>query len=76
MVELINGLLFILENLHSHDPPILHCDFNPKNIIHSSMSPLNLTIIDFGIARFLGEIIPQPMAYTPGFAAPEQIFSQ
>ncbi len=67
----------ILTYLHEHNPPIIHRDIKPQNIIRNTAGRLYL--IDFGISRFYHEeALCDTSCYgTMGFAAPEQYgFSQ
>lgn len=64
--QLLNGLRAV------HEAKLLHLDIKPANVyIRDDGSPL---LIDFGAARqvFSGEAALPELAYTPGYAAPEQ----
>ena len=63
-----------LEYLHSRNPPILHRDLKPGNILLDEIGRVRL--VDFGIARFQGPGMLTATvlagAGTPGFAPVEQ----
>jgi len=51
-LEIIREVLKILVFLHGMNPPVIHRDIKPQNIIVESDSPeIKVTLIDFGIAR-------------------------
>ena len=52
--------------LHSHDPPVVHGDVKPANLILTERG--RIVLVDFGIASS-GEWVAR--AGTPGFVAPE-----
>jgi eukaryotic-like serine/threonine-protein kinase len=52
--------------LHTHDPPVVHGDVKPANLILTERG--RIVLVDFGIAS-RGEWVPR--AGTPGFVAPE-----
>jgi serine/threonine-protein kinase len=52
-----------------HDKGLLHRDIKPSNIMVRGGEAI---LIDFGLARGFGGEIPQTVAFTPGFAPPEQ----
>ncbi len=65
----------ILDYLHSQNPPIIHRDIKPDNIIViQSGGAMSLKLIDFGIARrYRPGRTTDTMAFgTEGYAPPEQ----
>ncbi len=61
----------ILRYLHHMDPPILHLDIKPTNLIVQKNG--TIVLIDFGAAaRGHPGVILERSCGTPGFAAPEQ----
>jgi serine/threonine protein kinase len=55
-----------LDHLHRHDPPIVHGDVKPSNLV---LTPAGkIVLVDFGIARPAGS---QGEAGTRGYIAPE-----
>jgi oligopeptide transport system substrate-binding protein len=65
-------LCAVLTYLHTHHPPVVFRDLKPGNIIRAPDGKLSL--IDFGIARFLhpGQARDTRPLGSPGYAAPEQ----
>ena len=59
-----------LEYLHSQDPPIIHGDIKPDNIMITPEG--NVCLIDFNISGILEGKGAQTFGYTPGYSAPEQ----
>jgi peptide/nickel transport system substrate-binding protein len=58
-----------LDHLHAHEPPVVHRDVKPANLIRRSDG--RVVLVDFGLSRPTnGQTIGA--AGTPGFAAPEQ----
>lgn len=66
------ALLDVLSYLHTRETPVIYSDLKPDNIIVCRDGSLRL--VDFGAAGFhrFGEDVDGRMAYTAGFAAPEQ----
>lgn len=56
-----------LTHLHSQDPPVIHGDVKPANLILTKGGRVKL--VDFGMSSAPGA--PRPRAGTPGFRAPE-----
>lgn len=68
-VSWMRQVLGALAQLHSHSPPVVHCDVKLANIqIHAATSQAYL--LDFGIAT--ADHAPSSQIGTPPFAAPEQ----
>jgi eukaryotic-like serine/threonine-protein kinase len=62
---------------HTHERRVLHLDLKPANILVSRDGEVKL--LDFGIARRrddAGPSVPAGGAFTPDFAAPEQVLHQ
>lgn len=66
------ALLDVLVYLHTRETPVIYRDLRPDNIMVCRDGSLRL--VDFGAAAFrsFGERGCERMAYTRGFAAPEQ----
>lgn len=71
-IEIAIGLCHILEYLHAQNPPIIHRDIKPQNIIIAKDG--QCTLIDFGIARFFHDDSKKDTVFmgTEATAAPEQ----
>ncbi len=68
-VRLVSGILAGLEHLHTRQPPILHRDIKPRNILLQAGTP---KLADFGIARLLKVGTPSStIAGTFPYMAPE-----
>ena len=65
-------LCTVLDYLHTRQPPIIFRDLKPLNIMHTREG--HIYLIDFGIARHFkpGQARDTIVAYSKGFAAPEQ----
>lgn len=65
-------LLDVLSYLHTRETPVIYRDLKPDNIMVCRDGSVRL--VDFGAAAFrsFGESGEAKMAYTAGFAAPEQ----
>lgn len=60
-----------LDYLHSQNPPIIHGDIKPANIMVTPEG--DVCLIDFNISGFLEGKGAQAFGYTPGFSSPEQV---
>lgn len=60
-----------LDYLHSQNPPIIHGDIKPANIMVTPEG--NVCLIDFNISGFLEGKGARAFGYTPGFSSPEQV---
>lgn len=69
MVELCDALA------HAHSQLVIHCDLKPTNVFIDRRDGLRL--LDFGIASIVEDAAlpgePAPRAFTPQYAAPEQV---
>lgn len=61
----------VLDYLHGQNPPIVHGDIKPANLILTPQD--DICLIDFNISQIKGGIAGLNMGYTPGYAAPEQV---
>ena len=66
------GLCAVLRRLHSQDPPVIHRDIKPQNVVLTDTGEVFL--IDFGISRRYDSAAGEDTVFagTRGFAAPEQ----
>jgi len=55
-----------LDHLHSHDPPVIHGDVKPANVMLRPDG--SVVLVDFGVARLAGDVTH---AGTHGFVAPD-----
>ncbi|MFP4497327.1 MAG: protein kinase domain-containing protein, partial [Vulcanimicrobiota bacterium] len=71
----IINVLHILGYLHNQDPPIIHRDIKPGNIM---VTPDNkIVLVDFGVAKSVGmKTGTHTRVGTPGFASPEHFFGK
>ncbi len=72
-LRIVGQICAALEYLHTRQPPIIFRDLKPSNIMLTPQGDVYL--IDFGIARLFkpGQSQDTRMAFTPGYAAPEQL---
>lgn len=61
-------ILSALNYLHSQNPPVIHCDIKPANIMLTREG--NICLIDFNISFYLGDT--GVLGYTSGYTSPEQ----
>lgn len=57
-----------LNYLHSQNPPVIHCDIKPANIMLTPQG--DICLIDFNISFYLGD--KAVLGYTNGYTSPEQ----
>ena len=57
-----------LNYLHSQNPPVIHCDIKPANVMLTPEG--NICLIDFNISFYLGDTAV--LGYTDGYTSPEQ----
>ena len=57
-----------LNYLHSQNPPVIHCDIKPTNIMLTPRG--DICLIDFNISFYLGDTAV--LGYTNGYTSPEQ----
>ena len=74
-VSILNQLLDVLDYLHGHDPPIVHRDVKPANIILADDNRVQL--VDFGAVRDAEPGAATVSAiYTPGYAPLQQLMGK
>ena len=66
-VKWMSEILGVLSYVHNQDPPILHRDIKPPNIMIAKDG--TVLLVDFGIARTLGDSTSYTHIGTPGFAS-------
>lgn len=64
-------VLDVLEYLHGLEPPVIHRDVKPANLIRDSAGKVRL--VDFGLARFTEDQSTQTTAGTISYCPPEQL---
>ena len=70
VLQLAQLMVDILSYLHSGNPPIIHRDFTPDNLIIDDAG--QLTLVDFTIAEPTGPSMGRPPAGKPAYMPPEQ----
>ncbi|MBS2036734.1 serine/threonine protein kinase [bacterium] len=71
MIRLLDTLTY----LHSQQPPVIHRDVKPANILRDSRSG-QIKLVDFGLARAAGGPNTQTVVGTMGYCAPEQMMGK
>lgn len=72
---LLKELAEILDYLHTQNPPIIHRDIKPQNLMRHSDG--RLLLIDFGaVCRAANKASSQTLIGSPGYAPPEQALGQ
>jgi predicted ATPase/class 3 adenylate cyclase len=67
VLDCVSQVAAALDHLHAHDPPVVHGDVKPANVIRAPTG--RITLVDFGIAAAAG---PSPRrAGSRGYIAPE-----
>jgi formylglycine-generating enzyme required for sulfatase activity/tRNA A-37 threonylcarbamoyl transferase component Bud32 len=69
VLDYFRQILDILHYLHTHIPPIVHRDLNPRNIMVQNGK---IFLVDFGIAKLFNPQQKGTAIGTAGYAAPEQ----
>jgi serine/threonine-protein kinase len=77
VVEWGKGICDVLTHMHSMDPPLVHRDVKPDNVMLLD-DGRSIRMIDFGTARDTGRsqrtrLAAKTRVYTEGYAPPEQI---
>lgn len=68
-------LLETLDYLHRQNPPIIHRDVKPANILRDQRTG-QIKLVDFGLARKLEGEQTQTVVGTMGYCAPEQLMGK
>ncbi len=77
IIEWGKSICDVLLTMHTQQPPLIHRDLKPDNIMLLE-DQKSIKMIDFGTARDLGHTVKERMAgktrvFTEGYAPPEQI---
>ncbi|MCE1245766.1 MAG: ankyrin repeat domain-containing protein [Firmicutes bacterium] len=67
---IFNGILDILDYLHSLNPPVVYRDLKPSNVM---IRDGKVCLVDFGIAKAIEPGRKGTMMGTAGYASPDQI---
>lgn len=70
LIKWLNQLCEVLEYLHSQNPPIIHTDIKPANIIITPEG--NICLIDFGISLNETETVK---GLSENYSSPEQFYN-
>jgi len=73
VVDWINQVCLALQYLHNHQPPVIHRDVKPQNIIITAEN--QAILVDFGIFKLYDPILSTTAGargVTSGFSPPEQ----
>lgn len=72
------ALLEVLVYLQWQVPPIIHRDIKPENILVERSEPMQVYLVDFGLARAFGDDLGASSLVkgTLGFMPPEQMFNR
>ena len=81
---ILRQMLVSLKEAHDHNPQIIHRDIKPSNVMVCNDDALQIKVLDYGIAKFLGEEVDNGLTRVAGDAppmtvanmAPEQIEDQ
>lgn len=68
VIRYINQLCDVIGYIHRHNPPILHCDIKPNNILLTKSN--NICLIDFNLSR-IRDFGMNVLGRTDGYSAPE-----
>lgn len=71
IIKYTKQLCEALDYLHSQEPPIIHGDIKPDNIMITPKG--NVCLIDFNISGAMEGTAAITFGYTPGYSAPEQV---